>query len=255
LVVGVATNIAFLSRLTACAAFVTADLSTSLIKDHEEMLFPPVTALPPEALLVAAVGELLAEQAAAEKDAAAGADPWSPWHCRDGWLLNLQGQRTLHFGSGKTSAEILVAYGGDHWRLTVNGDTVVARGWLLADHRFTVEFNQRRAPVIFIAFGSRRHVVFDRHTWIMERHDPLGQFDQSGGPASGCAAPMPGKVISHLIPVGARVEEGAPLLILEAMKMEQTLVAPKSGMVKGYFFAEGDQVREGALLVDFEEEG
>jgi 3-methylcrotonyl-CoA carboxylase alpha subunit len=254
-VVGVITNIAFLSRLTACAAFAAADLSTSLIMDHEEMLFPPVTALPPEALLVAASGELLAERVAAEKEAAAGADPWSPWHCRDGWLLNLQSRRTLCYGSGETLAEVLVDYGGDHWRLTVNGETVVARAWSLEGHHFTIELDQRRAPAIFIASGSRRHVVFDGQTWIMERHDPLGLFDHSGGPASGCAAPMPGKVISHLIPVGARVEKGTALLILEAMKMEQTLVAPKSGMVKGYFFAEGDQVGEGALLVDFEEEG
>jgi 3-methylcrotonyl-CoA carboxylase alpha subunit len=254
-VVGVITNIAFLSRLTACPAFAMADLSTSLIKDHEDLLFPPVTAAPPEVLLVAAVGELLAEQAAAEKDAAASADPWSPWHHRDGWLLNLPGQRTLRYGSGQTLAEVLVDYGGDHWRLTVHGDTVVARGWLLEGHRFTVELDQRRAPAFFIVSGSRRHVVYDGRTWVMERHDPLGKFGQSGGPASGCAAPMPGKVISHLTPVGARVEKGTALLILEAMKMEQTLVAPKSGLVKGYFFAEGDQVREGELLVDFLEEG
>jgi 3-methylcrotonyl-CoA carboxylase alpha subunit len=48
------------------------------------------------------------------------------------------------------------------------------------------------------------------------------------------------------------VEKGAPLLILEAMKMEHTITAPAAGTVKGFRFAVGDQVGDGAELVDFE---
>jgi 3-methylcrotonyl-CoA carboxylase alpha subunit len=48
------------------------------------------------------------------------------------------------------------------------------------------------------------------------------------------------------------VEKGAPLLILEAMKMEHTITAPAAGTVKGFFYAVGDQVGDGAVLVDFE---
>ena len=45
---------------------------------------------------------------------------------------------------------------------------------------------------------------------------------------------------------------GAPLLVLEAMKMEHTVVAPGDGRIVRLHYAEGDQVEEGAILIDFE---
>ncbi len=63
---------------------------------------------------------------------------------------------------------------------------------------------------------------------------------------------MPGKVIALIAAEGATVEKGAPLLILEAMKMEHTITAPAAGTVKGFRYGVGDQVGDGAELVDFE---
>jgi 3-methylcrotonyl-CoA carboxylase alpha subunit len=63
---------------------------------------------------------------------------------------------------------------------------------------------------------------------------------------------MPGKVIALIAAVGARVDKGAPLLVLEAMKMEHTISAPKRGRVKSFRFAPGEQVVDGVDLVDFE---
>jgi 3-methylcrotonyl-CoA carboxylase alpha subunit len=54
-----------------------------------------------------------------------------------------------------------------------------------------------------------------------------------------------------LAPAGATVEKGTPLLILEAMKMEHTLRAPTAGRLMTFRFAVGDQVTEGAELVQF----
>jgi 3-methylcrotonyl-CoA carboxylase alpha subunit len=48
------------------------------------------------------------------------------------------------------------------------------------------------------------------------------------------------------------VGRGAPLLVLEAMKMEHTIVAPGDGRIAALRYAEGDQVDEGAVLLDFE---
>jgi 3-methylcrotonyl-CoA carboxylase alpha subunit len=62
---------------------------------------------------------------------------------------------------------------------------------------------------------------------------------------------MPGKVVALLAVPGQQVEKGAALLILEAMKMEHTITAPKNGIVKAFCYAAGDQVSDGAELVDF----
>jgi 3-methylcrotonyl-CoA carboxylase alpha subunit len=63
---------------------------------------------------------------------------------------------------------------------------------------------------------------------------------------------MPGKVIAVLVAPGAKVAKGSPLVILEAMKMEHTIVAPADGTVKEVRFAAGEQVDEGVDLIAFE---
>jgi 3-methylcrotonyl-CoA carboxylase alpha subunit len=68
----------------------------------------------------------------------------------------------------------------------------------------------------------------------------------------GLEAPMPGTIISLLVEPGAEVTQGTPLLILEAMKMEHTVRAPSAGRVNRFRYAVGDQVPDGAELVDFD---
>ena len=65
---------------------------------------------------------------------------------------------------------------------------------------------------------------------------------------------MPGKVIAVNTHAGARVNIGTPLLVMEAMKMEHTIVAPADGVVAELLYGIGDQVAEGAELVRFEAE-
>nr|WP_273543426.1 acetyl-CoA carboxylase biotin carboxyl carrier protein subunit [Sneathiella sedimenti] len=65
---------------------------------------------------------------------------------------------------------------------------------------------------------------------------------------------MPGKLIQIFIDSGATVAKGDPLVVLEAMKMEHTLTAPRDGTIEDIFFEVGDQVDEGTVLVRFESE-
>jgi 3-methylcrotonyl-CoA carboxylase alpha subunit len=66
---------------------------------------------------------------------------------------------------------------------------------------------------------------------------------------------MPGKVIRVQVAAGQTVARGAPLLVLEAMKMEHTIRAPSEGRISAVHYGEGDLVDEGAELVDFERPG
>jgi 3-methylcrotonyl-CoA carboxylase alpha subunit len=65
---------------------------------------------------------------------------------------------------------------------------------------------------------------------------------------------MPGRLIAQLVKAGDRVEKGAPLMIIEAMKMEYTIHAPAEGRMESYHFAVGDQVTEGAELLRLDRE-
>jgi 3-methylcrotonyl-CoA carboxylase alpha subunit len=63
---------------------------------------------------------------------------------------------------------------------------------------------------------------------------------------------MSGAVVAVMVEIGAKVVKGAPLIVLEAMKMEHTIVAPADGVVAAVHFRVGDRVAEGADLVDLE---
>jgi 3-methylcrotonyl-CoA carboxylase alpha subunit len=63
---------------------------------------------------------------------------------------------------------------------------------------------------------------------------------------------MPGRVVAQLVEPGHSVEKGAPLMVLEAMKMECTIHAPAAGKVGAFNFAVGDQVTEGVELLHFD---
>ena len=65
-------------------------------------------------------------------------------------------------------------------------------------------------------------------------------------------APMPGKVLAVKVIVGVSVTSGAPVLVLEAMKMENDIVAPKDGKVVAVNVKAGDSVESGAVLVSLE---
>jgi biotin carboxyl carrier protein len=62
-------------------------------------------------------------------------------------------------------------------------------------------------------------------------------------------APMPGRVVRILVKVGDAVEVRQPLVVVEAMKMENELGSPKAGVVKEVPVAEGQSVDAGRLLV------
>jgi 3-methylcrotonyl-CoA carboxylase alpha subunit len=250
-VAGVTTNIDFLSRLVACPAFAGADLDTGLIERQKDFLFPAAQPLPRDVLLVATVGELLWEQHAARQAAKASGDPWSPWHARDGWRMNLSAARTLSFKDGETLIDAKVRYQGDQWQITVNGETTLARGKKLEGDRFAVELDDRRLIASVVAVDDKRSIFLNGSTYSLLRDDPLHRVDAGDSHGGGLTAPMPGKVVALLAQPGQKVEKGTPLLILEAMKMEHTITAPAAGIVKAFCYAAGEQVSDGAALVEF----
>lgn len=65
-------------------------------------------------------------------------------------------------------------------------------------------------------------------------------------------APMPGRIVNVEVEVGQSINVGAPILSLEAMKMENVLKAEGTGVVKSILCANEDIVDKGAVLIEFE---
>jgi biotin carboxyl carrier protein len=65
-------------------------------------------------------------------------------------------------------------------------------------------------------------------------------------------APMPGLILEINVVVGQAVKENDPLLILEAMKMENSFLSPRDGVIKSIAASKGDAVDKGQLLIEFE---
>jgi 3-methylcrotonyl-CoA carboxylase alpha subunit len=237
---------------------VLGDIATGLIERERALLFRSDDVVPDEVWLLAALTEALREQRAADRSAEQAADRGSPWRILDGWRLNSHGRRRIRLRAALDPItevrEIGVeAIAGGHY-LTLSAGRVFARGTLGADSEIQVQLGERRLRAAVVAAGERRQVFFEGRSWPLVLVDAL--YVGGGGDelAGGLRAPMPGKVVALLARPGDRVERGAPLLVLEAMKMEHTISAPSAGILKAYHFAAGDQVTDGAELLDFEAE-
>jgi biotin carboxyl carrier protein len=84
----------------------------------------------------------------------------------------------------------------------------------------------------------------------------LDEVMSRGGAGGGgrVEAPMPGRVVKLLVSEGDAVERGAPILVIEAMKMENELHAPCDGRVTSIAVSTGDAVEAGQLLCDIEDQ-
>jgi biotin carboxyl carrier protein len=95
-------------------------------------------------------------------------------------------------------------------------------------------------------------VVFPDDRLLVELTDALrGGAVQARAAAAGPArlvAPMPGKIVRVLTPAGTAVQSGQGLLVMEAMKMENEIRAPRDGLVQEIAVTDGQAVETGALL-------
>ncbi|CAB1368764.1 acetyl-CoA carboxylase biotin carboxylase subunit [Denitratisoma oestradiolicum] len=251
-VVGVANNVDFLSRLVACPAFAQADLDTGLVEREHDFLFPAATEPPAEAWLVVVLAELLREQETALDGARSDTDPHSPWHLRDGWRINSAARRTLVFRAGEAERSIAVAYGERGFVLEVDGRATAVSGTLGPGGQLWADLAGRRINGTVVIAAGKRHVFLHGRAFVFAAVDPLLPAGSGGSAEGGLSAPMPGRVVALIAQPGKRVEQGAPLLILEAMKMEHTIIAPAAGTIKRFRYGVGDQVEDGAELLEFE---
>lgn len=94
--------------------------------------------------------------------------------------------------------------------------------------------------------------VKDDQDLLLEK---LGFSTVSSGSAGKLNAPMPGKILELLVQEGDNVEAGQPVIILEAMKMENELKAPASGTIVSLDVSQNDNVEKNQSLLEIEPRG
>jgi 3-methylcrotonyl-CoA carboxylase alpha subunit len=238
--VGLQSNVAFLRRVVGTRAFATADLDTALIERERAALFES-PGLAPEVLAAGVAALAQAEERAQETP-----DPWSR---RDGWRL--------HGGARR------------RFDLQLGGEPLTVAMTRLHDGATVLEIGEQRWPFTATALGGGAHdlSVGDRRlrlsvyrvgeriaVFAPEGSAVLTEVDRLAHAGDGAAegrltAPMPGKVIALSVKAGDAVKRGQAVAVMEAMKMEHTLHAPRDGVVGELLCAVGDQVGEGAELI------
>ncbi|MDO8376308.1 MAG: acetyl/propionyl/methylcrotonyl-CoA carboxylase subunit alpha [Aquabacterium sp.] len=244
-IVGLNTNVAFLRRVVECHSFATADLDTSLIERERAVLLdqPP---LPIEIAAAGVVARALADEATAADD-----DPWSR---RDGWRLHGGARRHFdleHAGvlhavalarphSAAADARCELQIGDRRWPITATA---------LGGERHDVTLGERRLHLTVYAHGERVAVFAPEHGAVLRQIDAIAHAGEGAAEGGRLTAPMPGKVIAFMTQAGDTVTQGQALAVMEAMKMEHTLHAPRDGVVAELLYAVGDQVAEGGELL------
>ncbi len=250
-IIGPKSNIGFLERLVRHPVLVKAEIDTGYLDRHlDEFLAGPDE---PErmAILAAACVALSRDE---HTVGAACADPHSPWARADAWRVGPADVRQIILLQADNRHAIEAHGANGDYRLRCDDvDTrveaaTIKDGWL--DARFD---------------GVSRRLRVFVHGELIDVHDARGRrcrfertpayaWDASEGAGGDqIVAPMPGRIVVVKARVGDSVEEGQDLVIMESMKMELALKAPRAGTIESVSADEGEFVDADTVLVHFED--
>ena len=226
-VAGTLTNLAFIGKLARHDGFNKGQVDTGLIARDMNMLVSKSEPDPSEAAIAGVAAMGLLEMS--EWDI--GFDIWSPL------------QRRIVLNNEARSYEVFVK------SISARGHDVQAMGETqqIRHHSGRWFVNDMRMPRVVVANGIV--TVFSRYGISFEVDDPLARDAKKGSSADMIEAPMPGLVKAMLVKPEHEVYEGERVAVLEAMKMEHSLIAERDGVVAEVLVDEGSQVEAGAPLV------
>lgn len=253
---GIQTNINFLRALISVPDFSEAEqqpknLNTGLINRYIKSLSKSQ-----ELISVTAVALFLAYELRGMFDGqlepGPSSDLYSPWRHIDGWRLNRDASRVFRLICEDQTHEVLLSLCLNKTQFVFDGSEYELNSVGYNSDQIQVKVSGKSAEG-FVFDGESGVTIFcEGQTTVIS----LSQFDLSVEEESGklLIAPLPGYVRQILVAVGDSVQKEQALVIVEAMKMEHTILSPKSGTVVEIFYSEGDQVLEGVELLALEED-
>ncbi|TMJ34532.1 MAG: acetyl/propionyl/methylcrotonyl-CoA carboxylase subunit alpha [Alphaproteobacteria bacterium] len=244
---GLITNISFLTKLANNKSFAKGDVDTGFIARHEKELLPSVPPASDDVLALAAVCFL-------RENPPEGNPPTDPWLLADGWrhfggahdhltLIDMSGNQVSH--------KIGVEYVTDGFVFHVRKSTVPVRVDLFGYGSLIAEMSGRLIKLGFNRAGNDITLFLNGVSYRLKRAGIAMDEENGEAAALRIMAPMPGRIVAVHVSAGKMVEKGAPLIMLEAMKMEHTLKAGHAGKIEYVGCKPGDQIREGQELLRF----
>jgi 3-methylcrotonyl-CoA carboxylase alpha subunit len=244
-VLGLPTNLPLLRRIADTPAFAAGETTIRFLDEHHLTELPPAPDVPPEALLLAAACEISRPPTTTDPFAA------GPWRSLGAVRLRYRmGDRELAVKTERTSGRALL--------LSLDDKVTTVEVLSVENGRLSASLDGELVRANFALEDSDVLISFHGETYELQRPPPpdvdgAGPGDGAHAPGASLTAPMPGTVVQVMVGEGDEVEEGQPLLVVEAMKMEQTVVAPHAGRVSALPYAEGSLVPGGAVLAEIEE--
>ncbi|MBV1885943.1 MAG: acetyl/propionyl/methylcrotonyl-CoA carboxylase subunit alpha [Parvibaculaceae bacterium] len=245
-IAGLRHNVGFLAAIAGHEVFGAADIDTGFIERFLSELVPSSDALPSAVLACAGAYEAGARIIAS--------DDASPWSDAGSWVLG--GQRAERFTLCYGEAELQMSSVGctPDLEITCGDDFLELHDVTISEREISVLLEGEQVHMGCVERVAGFALMHLGMTYEFVRPDPLDVDLDEGASGSKAVAPMPGKVIQVVVAAGDRVRKGDALVVVEAMKMEQTVQAPQDGKVEEVTVSVGEQVEGGAVLVLFEEE-
>ena len=247
---GVRNNQEYLRNIITHPAFVSADVHTHFVPQYEGDLLP------------ANYGQAAPyEQAAAAVFFGLGLyrsfdDLDDPWAVPDNWRMNHAVKKNIRL---RTNDELMtyVIHGHEaNYQVSVGDDVFDMRLLHMDDEAMAFEVDGVTHHMKYAYDGAAQSLtLLSQGRPVSFARDRYDLHDSAaGGNDAQIVSPMPGTIIKVLVKEGAKVSKDEPLIIMEAMKLEMTLRAPKDGVIARLNHAENDQVLDGAVLLEFSQE-
>uniref|UniRef100_A0A0E0RJR1 Methylcrotonoyl-CoA carboxylase subunit alpha, mitochondrial n=1 Tax=Oryza rufipogon TaxID=4529 RepID=A0A0E0RJR1_ORYRU len=283
-IAGLPTNVGFLQELAGHSAFEKGLVDTHFIERYQNDLLSTSTQALSGSHEAEELGAILAAACICKKDHVSSEvslhdKKLSMWYAHPPFRMHHFAKRLMEFeldrelgGSSDDLLKLSVTYRSDgtYFVETEDGSSpgldvkVDSRG----DHDFRVDVGGLQTDVT-LAFYSKdncNHI----HIWHGKHHhhyrqtlraeqspddssQPSASSEARSHPKGSVLAPMAGLVVKVLLKDGARVEEGQPVMVMEAMKMEHVVKAPCAGYVEGLKATAGQQVFDSSVLFTVKE--
>ena len=117
--------------------------------------------------------------------------------------------------------------------------------------RVVLDLSDRIVSIRIVSTDDGLYMLHDGRSYSVALPDRAVEDGDAAGALAHITAPLPGKVVKVAVRSGETVARGATLVVLEAMKMELSVDAPREGVIDEVMVSEGDQVVEGAVLATF----